>query len=410
MVQRGLTVAVSVACVVLLGAVACGPKSAKHEVAGGSGGGGGAPPMTTVTDVPTFERALNEALCRYLFECPSENDDNVGARLALGTEARCVEVLNGSPLSAPAHQDLDAKVRAGSIELRLDQVPACLAALSSCDADHPLSLDSAPCRAVFRGSSPLGGSCSRPEDCASDARCAAGATCPGICTARTPVGATCKSSDECDDHDGIVRCVYGDTASTCQRITFQSPAALGQSCTWDTYGATTIVPCAVGAFCALADQAASTGVCKAPAAANGACSVGDVCAGDQYCTDGRCRTPSFAGHEGAACDKLTEFCDLLAGYACTSGTCHRAGDGSEGAACSPVQPSCPRQLRARPRVPRSRARGHEQRSELTGARHVRQATRSGGPLLGSRRLRQPVLSAGRHLRRRLLLRPVLLSE
>jgi hypothetical protein len=151
---------------------------------GGAGGSSDSEGTLEVTDVPSFERAETAALCRFIFNCPDPTGDGPLLRLVLQSEARCLEVLSGSPIQAPAHADLAAKVQAGSIGLNLQSVEACLDGIARCEPETLKRMDSPACRAVFQGSSPLGGACSRAEDCADDARCVIDAACPGTCTAR----------------------------------------------------------------------------------------------------------------------------------------------------------------------------------------------------------------------------------
>jgi hypothetical protein len=305
---------------------------------GASSGSGGAGP-TVVTDVASFKLASFEAECQMGFECEDDSDDGISFRAMIVTQQRCVALLAGSPLYLAAEHDLDQKVRAGSIELVLDQVPACLDALRACPIAGSFSANPPACRAVFRGSSPVNGPCSRSEDCADDARCVIDAECPGHCAPRAAPGETCSAATDCDDRAGPVTC---SADSICASVTVRDPSNLDGACTPLAWDLTDITPCAPGLYCQRTDSTGVTGICRVPVALDGDCTDVQLCSDGQAClfsaesSAGTCRTMTFADNAGAACDDLGTFCNDTARLVCIDGTCQQLGDGTEGAMCLPL--------------------------------------------------------------------------
>ncbi len=306
------------------GAAASGGADEGHEPAG-------------VTDVDSFRRAQYDALCRYIFGCDEQDSEMQDLRFAMRTEQRCRDVFEGSALREPAFEDLDAKVRAGTIEMDLAAVPACIDSLERCEpASMKRLYDGPACRAVFRGSSPLAGACSRAEDCANDARCVIGAACPGVCTARVPVGQACESASDCDDHDGPATCVVsngsGASTSTCQRVVLRRPG-LDEACSFGVSESGESTACDDGLFCD-----GTSGTCRPPLPVDSACdSDDDVCAGGQFCRNSRCQIVTLEGHVGDDCDQdFIKVCDLFGRLYCVNQKCELVGDGTEGATCHPI--------------------------------------------------------------------------
>jgi hypothetical protein len=302
----------------------------------GEAGAGGAPDLgiTKVTDVDSFRRAEYDAICAYIFSCDlTSSDDGEYLRFLLGTEQRCRDLFENAALREPAFQDLDTKVRAGTIEMDLAAVAACIDSLVSCAPQSMKSYDVAACRAVFHGSSPLGGACSRSEDCADDGRCVIGAACPGVCTARVALGGECASDSDCDDHTGPVTCAESGTSSsapsTCQPLTLHL-GTLNEACDFAANA------CAQGLYCHYVDGGSST--CMAPVPANSACdSDNDACADGQACRNGLCQPVTLETHVGDDCDTdYIKVCDFVARLYCVNQKCELLGDGAEGAACHPI--------------------------------------------------------------------------
>jgi hypothetical protein len=307
--------------------------------AGGAGGDAGTS-ATLVTDVASFHRAQFEALCQFVFECPNDDEDSVSFRIMTGTQARCVDMLVGSPLYLAAEHDLEQKVHDGSIELLLDRVPACLDALRACQPEVYGRLDVRACRAVFRGSSLLGGDCSRAEDCANDARCLIDAECPGHCAPRAALDEPCNSASDCDDSGGPVVC---DSGFTCKRLTVRPAVGLGDACVAPKWNAPDVTPCEAGLYCEESDG--TSGICRAPVGKDGDCTEVHLCSDGQVCifTDtgeqwlGFCRTATVTDVPGAACDpEARASCDAVGRLWCIDGTCQEVGDGTEGSLCQPV--------------------------------------------------------------------------
>jgi hypothetical protein len=331
-------------CGGLGGNYACQGGRCRPDASGGGSGGGGGSSVAPVTDVESLDLALFDAECRQFLGCSDGSQDRVFFSLMVPTQARCVSLLSGSPLYLASQRDLDQKVRDGTIELDLGQVPACLAALSACPAYGYAQADIPACRAVFRGSSPAGGPCSRSEDCADDARCVIDAECPGRCTPRLAAGETCSATADCDDRAGPVVCTSGDV---CAPVTLHEPSLVNGPCTPHTRGASDVTPCTRGLYCQATDDTGVTGTCRAPVALDGDCTDIELCSSGQACIfedpgldagapRGTCRTVHVSEKAGDPCDKATQFCSPVARLTCIDGTCQEAGDGTEGAPCLPL--------------------------------------------------------------------------
>jgi len=308
--------------------------------AAGKGGSGLGP--VEVTDASSFRLAQYSAYCEMLFGCPiTEGDDPEITRLELQTPERCVDVLVHSPLVVTADHDLDAKLATGEIELRSEQVAPCIEALSDCAQQTLLARDVAACRTVFRGSSLLGGPCSRPEDCADDVDCVLTTTCPGTCTqgvsTEKPLGADCDRSSECDRGPGDVECtaLVEGRGRTCELVTRFPPAGVDEPC---SRGGTEMRPCAEDLYCErsgdiVADVPPQPGTCRAPWPLGGTCADSFIpCARDSYCIDGICQSITFSRKAGDPCDATT-FCNPADRLFCNAGMCELMGDGTEGARC-----------------------------------------------------------------------------
>lgn len=307
----------------------------------GSGNGGSGLGPVEVTDAASFRLAQWSVLCQKLFDCPVKSDDDYGSQLAFGTPERCVDVIMHSPLYVAADRDLDEKLAAGDVGLESAQVAPCLEGLSDCATGW--GTDSVPaCRAVFRGNSPLGGPCSRPEDCADDVSCVIDATCPGTCTAATTptlkgIGESCSTSAECDPSPGDVECVrllvgYG---ATCELVTRFAPAELDGPCSWG-YGPE-IRPCVEGLVCdgnhdIPSGSSPDLGACHTPIPAGATCGDYAHCQASTFCIDGICQTFFVANHVGDVCNDTT-YCNPVERLTCNEGVCELVGDGADGARC-----------------------------------------------------------------------------
>jgi hypothetical protein len=246
-----------------------------------------------------------------------------------------------------SERDLDAKLDAGTVELQPDQMSACLEALADCN--QPLAyVDNVPsCRAAFRGSSPLGGPCSRPEDCADDVDCVVETSCPGTCTERTVVlkaiGDFCFDSSECDRSAGDVECVEvswvdpstggAEDRRTCEVVTRFPLAQAGERCSAGE--GTEIRLCDEDLYCRPERLPSGylSGSCRPLAALGGACGGSSDCADpNARCVDGACRSLTVAHNVGDACGDPI-FCDGFERLFCNEGVCELTGDGSEGSRC-----------------------------------------------------------------------------
>lgn len=308
----------------------------------GSSGGGGSGATTDAREVDDFHRSFWQALCRKLFRCSSANDDDIGFKAALGTEARCVDMVAELERRRPRFIDLKQKLASGEVRFVPASAAACLEEASRCGYGNRSDLEShgPACRAVFEGSVALGEPCQRGEECAGDARCAIDEVCPGKCRARAALGETCDTFRDCDDTAGVTECRYSAASqgSSCVRVTIAAAADMGQPCTAVLGEGISFVPCAAGLWCdGDASASPSTGTCRAPLLDGALCDNNDdLCVDGDSCFDLKtCKPLEFGTRAGDACDDAVgPYCDPFARLSCVSGKCQVLGDGSPGSACS----------------------------------------------------------------------------
>ena len=315
----------------------------------GSGDGGLAP--VEVTNATSFRLASYSTYCQKLFSCPlREGDDPEVLRLQFQTPEHCFELYSDPRVVRADDRDLDAKLEAGTVELRSDTMSACLEALADCSQPRASTSNVASCRTAFRGSSQLGGPCSRPEDCADDVDCVVQTTCPGTCTQRMvvlkPRGDFCAESSECDRSQGDIECVHvswrdpdtgaAEDSNTCELVTRFPPAKLDERCSAGE--GTEIRLCDEGLYCSAERLPTGylTGTCRPAVVLGGACGTGPPCAdADASCFDGTCQSLTLAHDAGDACGGPVR-CDAFERLFCNEGVCELKGDGSEGARCYAV--------------------------------------------------------------------------
>ena len=314
------------------------------QAAGGSGTAGTTLGSLEVTDATSFRRALETAYCDKLFGCPLIEGDNPDvSRLYFGTPEACADITATSFVSMESDRDLDAKLQTGDVVLSTEQLPTCLAALADCTDPWVKPEDIPACRSILRGKSPLGGACSRPEDCADDVFCVTSGTCPGTCAARPSplLGEDCAGS--CDQSQGDTACrelLLGE-ASTCALVTRFPAAEEGEPCSVGNFGSE-VRPCQPDLYClpgepVLAGWPMNLGSCRAFSALGAACGTDfpPCSGGESHCVDGFCRPLKLAKAVGEPCD-VTTFCDMTAQLYCTTdGVCASMGDGTEGSPCKP---------------------------------------------------------------------------
>jgi len=307
---------------------------------GGTGSGGtagtGQPSGDPVSD---FRAAEYAAICHALFSCTPRNDDDVADQAVFGSEARCVAIIGAARSPSIDVPDLVASVAAGTVKFHPEKAAACTAALAKCGILRMLvEPDTRECRAVFEGTTALGGACRRNEECAGDALCRGEAACPGTCVARAAPGAPCEDTGDCDDSSGTVVCDYGDTGGgVCRAITVRAPAAEGGACRRSVSDALDFTPCQAGLWCESTGTALGDGICRKPLARGTACSDADtICEFGSFCFDEvSCKPWNLVQAAGGACvDEIGPYCDPTRRLSCVDGKCAAVGDGKLGSACS----------------------------------------------------------------------------
>lgn len=188
----------------------------------------------------------------------------------------------------------------------------------------------AACRKVYRGTSPLGGSCGSTREC--EATPGQNVTCDvdeWTCKVTTmgdlgdPCDQTCETESE--RAPGCLSILLNGNAALPANTHVACDRARGLYC--DRFSATCepladldssckdSLQCAVGSTCGLSNSPVFT--CQELAAVGGPCSVGIDCAGDAYCdTNGTCRTPQTKA-DGESCTRSIECAGECTGNLCT---------------------------------------------------------------------------------------------
>jgi hypothetical protein len=306
---------------------------------GSSGSGGGPGGASGLAD---FHRQFWAALCERQFRCTLPDDDEIAIKNLLGTERRCVSMVEQGELRSARFSDLVQKVSTGAIRFVPAAVASCLEEARSCSFANRnnLSRSGPACRDVFEGTVPLGGACHRAEECAGDAHCSIALACPGTCVARQPAGGSCDVADDCDDSRGYQACRSDPTLPNlvCVPIAVAAAAKVGAPCTAVLGDGTTFVPCETGSWCDGDDLTSpSTGICRLPLASGTPCDDADtLCVDGDSCFDrASCKPLRFGSNVGDDCnDDTGPWCDPFARLSCVSGKCQTLGDGKAGSACS----------------------------------------------------------------------------
>jgi hypothetical protein len=292
----------------------------------GGGGIGG--------DAQTFIDHFWGAYCKQIMTCTVADNDAIGERLLLGTEARCLEAFREILGEEPPTRDLLAQIEAGTVRFVPEAADACIAEASDCKWGGYFPNGPA-CRAVFEGTVPVGGACNRWEECAGAAYCDHTDGCPGRCALLGEPGEPCNSRWDCNPGDGYAVCDW-DANDTCARLPIGPRAELNEPCTVDPLLVTEFVVCENGLFCDAGDGTSPTGVCRMPIGDGEACdSSNDVCDGNRRCVDQTsCETIVIARSVGDACDSTANvYCDVYSGLTCVAGRCELFGDGTVGSDC-----------------------------------------------------------------------------
>ena len=319
--------------------------SSNDGVAGRSGGSGhagsssGGSSSGTGTDLDSFLEAEGDSFCSRLFRCYEGDDDFSGERIVLKNEQGCKDLLARINAGSRAIADLRARIASGNVRYAPENGEKCLADLATCNGVD--SFNDGACREAFEGDAKTGEACRRSEDCAGDAYCNAFEACAGQCAPRKPAGAECQHDSDCAYTTGAVFCDFSGTTGVCRELTRAPKAGLGEPCSRNLEGATSLIVCRDELWCATLPngdpEADALGECALPLAPGDPCLDGDDVCTDGFCdTDaGACRAVTLVAKPGAACDKAElSICDPTLGLHCnTSGTCDASGNGHEGALC-----------------------------------------------------------------------------
>jgi len=288
--------------------------------------------------IDRLDDELVDAYCDLLFRC-GLGGDGAEIRLLLDSPGQCETFLGRSLREQGDLTELQRLVSSGAVSYDGEAARACLDEVQrSCGAIGGSGSPVDSCEDVFVGTVPDGGACYLDEECLGDAYCDLGGTgiCPGLCTARGPLGSACDSASECtrEGLSGSATCSYGGVVSECVDTVWTADAAAGAACgqvSSEGY-VRTWTACAAGLFCT-GDE--TPGVCQAPIAAGSPCPGRGVCVEGSICIDGACREVTVVRNVGDACgEAMLAFCDPFARLECgETGTCVALGDGTEGSPC-----------------------------------------------------------------------------
>jgi hypothetical protein len=259
--------------VLLAGLVACGGGGAGPD-AGDAGAGG---PIA----LADYATAIKQADCHFQVACGQMPDQATCLQSIFVDESELATVMQ--------------EVAAGLVTYDATQAGACIALLDGYPCTQTAGVQQFPllsraCQLVFVGSTPVGGTCRFSEECVANSSCVRGdacatSCCAGTCTAPAmplPLQANC------------------------------SPVAAADVCGVDGY-------------CAPAEPGASAYVCTPRiAVAGAACVDRDACAPPMVCkADDTSASTSFAGHchqpsphgatcdpDGAGCEADGDFCSV----------------------------------------------------------------------------------------------------
>jgi hypothetical protein len=191
----------------------------------GTGGGAGTDP-----DVAMLADELASATCSALRECVGGADllaDLLGGRDC--AEVTAADLRNGELAGLPAASEAER------ILFDADELASCAADIAALGCDVRSRRLPASCELTLLGTVELAGECAIDQECAGDAFCALGDSCPGQCTAQLAEDAQCADGDDDQCTDGLVCAAATDTC-----------APLGENA--DDCGAG-LPPCAPGLVC-----------------------------------------------------------------------------------------------------------------------------------------------------------------
>lgn len=314
-------------------------------------------------DAPTvddFPAAIAGAECEALYRCTIASGQIVVTQAGLRDAPTCATRI--AAMHAADYAPLVALVHAGRVRYDRDAARRCLDRIGgACTESGTYAEDlfgahapprERPCAEAFVGAVPLGGECSRTEECGADSYCAGRTDCLGTCRARTPLGGACTDAIECQ-HAGLrgqAEC-YGPGRSamrTCiDRVRGSTTARLMEPCGVVLNGTTgTYVACGDGLGC----DNETPRRCTPAVAADQPCNTGqtdEICVAGSACymtnlTGSTCLeiAPVLVHEVGGMCGGLlVGSCDPWDRLECAPGLrCALHGDGNLGSPCDIFHP------------------------------------------------------------------------
>lgn len=298
----------------------------------GAGCGTSTVPLDTVGD------EFVQSVCEQIRRCPDQWRDEfsiINVFELQGSDISCEDVLSDFPDVSRAPSESEG-VEGGTIDYDGAQARRCVRALAQSCVPFQLIGAVPECQGVFTGQVDVGDPCVATSECEPSAYCDLTDDCEGTCVARATVGQPCDSDEGCRGAEGTVAgCDDVDGSDVCVEYTITTDAEVGETCgPIDNEGsARTVALCGTGLYCR---YVADAGSCALPIPAGQPCSDDEVCERGYFCNAGNCRTATFVGTVGDACDEESFIvCDPSLGLACDEDTdrCVLVGDGSEGSPC-----------------------------------------------------------------------------
>ncbi len=335
-------------CLSALSLVACGEE---HEGATGDPDASGDSAMmtdaTTMPDVLTMDDAsvppdatidasvsgvparegLAEAIsavCRYFAECAAPEGGGLVVLSSIDCERALPQLLPTAELGSAL-----TRAEAGELSYDPEAFEACLKRVT----ETCLPIDGTFCPEAFDGDVELDGACNSDYDCAGDAYCQTGRTCPGTCVARSAPGEDCAENRTCSSGDKPW--AICDESDTCRTAELIGVGKEGDDCGVAAIGNNLgLSLCETGLFC----DFDGTKKCTAPIGAGMDCTGGGICEAGTQCLGGDtklCVAFTLVATDGGDCSAATRLCDPQAGLTCTDGTCSQITEGAQGDPCPP---------------------------------------------------------------------------
>lgn len=329
-------------------AAACGGSSDSGSKGNTGGEGAGAETGITVEELPV---KYAETICEVFSSCVGD------LWQVFRPGETCMK--NFQPRAEEELAPLADSIKAGRVKYDGSKVQGCLDDVLARGCQGFNDREPASCQAAIEGTVAQGADCTLDEECAGDAYCKLGDSCPGKCAPYESAGGACLSNDncksglKCDDNghcvapgqegdaceqgepkcsDGLI-CLGTDnenkTPGSCYTIDQAFSGKAGDACSLDGKLCSGQLSCEITSFTPVA------GTCVAKVASGAECKVAfpDECPSDEYCLlgnvllPGKCTARPGAGEKCATALGGGEVCGPYT--RCDSGVCREIAHAGE---------------------------------------------------------------------------------